>query len=280
MAAPKKKHVRKAREFDEDGIPPDALVIPSPTTAKAMTEQQMTLRKMAKMLFVTDSKENSVEWHWENDRDLRGAVLFKDHVTFYVFRQWSLTDHWIDSREEFWGHVEVQVLANLRDEFTRAKIDELRIMTESRGYLTEYLFPMKDRATGEVRRHPADHRLAGLPVYPLDLGNMPKLIEAFLKLDERMMLKRGEAISRTQGEIDDIRELAGATDASSTGGPAAALAKRMNFNPDEARTAARLILEQRNAAARAARDGGVIDVESENDGRGEGDDEGAGDEAL
>jgi len=112
-------------------------------------------------------------------------------------------DKWTDRREQYWTEIEQRTLEGLGDKILQARLEELAAMTQARSYMSEYMMPMRDEK-GKVRRHPRldengkPHRFAGLPVFPLDMPRLDRFLKALLDLDERVMLKRGEAITRSE----------------------------------------------------------------------------------
>ncbi len=248
---------RKKRRPRDDG---DAPMVVVPTTLAAMKDRSLNVRSAAKMHYIGDPKERSVEWWWKNGEVVlthndgaQEKIAFRDQITIDGFVKWSKVDEWISQRDQFWTDIELNVLTNLREEMTKERIDELRVMRQSRAWLTEYLFPMKDKSAPDgVRRHPPGHKFEGLPIFPLDLGNMPKFIEAYLKLDERMMLKRGEANMRIASEAEDI---AAEDPESKVPSAHVELAKRVNFAPDEVRAMAKAYLLQRETSLGAVASG-------------------------
>lgn len=260
------KPPKKVRKPSDDES--TALAAETPVTLAEMKERAVNVRSAAKLHYVTDPKERGVEWWWQNGEvsyttslGKRETVLFREHIQLDGFVRWSREEKWTMARDAFWSDVELSVLTNLRDETVKEKIDELRVMRQSRSYLTEYLFPLKDpKAPDGIKRWPADHKWAGLPVFPLDLGNMPKFIESYLKLDERVAVKRGDALMHTNSEIDDIT--GGTPESKEHPGKAIAKhkAKADDFSPSDVRAMAKAFLVQREESLKD-----VIDVEAVED---------------
>ena len=251
------KPKRVARPFAPE---PTAIVAEEPTTLSEMETRLMSLRRLAKINYVSDPQERGIDWHRENDRDSTGAYLFKHEVKQTTFDLWSVTDGWVKAREEFWAQIEAQVLTSLQDEFAKQKIEDLAVMHTAKASLTEYLMPLKER-DGTVRRWPIGHKYEGLPMYPLEFGRFDRFIEAYLKLDERMMLKRGEAIQSTQQELQNMESDTAAPEQDKLA-PARAFAKQ--YDPQELRAMARAGLEMR------MKHQSVADVQAEEVANGEG----------
>jgi len=98
------------------------------------------------------------------------------------------------------------------EQLVEQRFRELDEISEDLIYLREWVRPLRNE-DGTVRRHPAwieevdrvsgtyvnrPNPWAGLPVYAIPFRSMEKIIDAFLKLDERLMLKRGDATTRTE----------------------------------------------------------------------------------
>jgi len=209
------------------------------------------MRRHAAVDYITDPDGRSVDFHWgRDDRE------YCDHVKVDTFRQWARLDQWTDRREQFWEEIELRTLDGLQDRILRARLDELKHMTEARSYMAEYMLPVKHPETGQVMRHPAFtnkgevHPCANLPIYALDLPRFDRFIKSLLDLDERVMLKRGEAITRTETVGRSTKITTTALD------PVGSL---MNITPEEARRLAKNLLRQRMGE----RYHGVLDVPAE-----------------
>lgn len=258
---------KKRRPSTDDEETPSALpavVEEKPLTLKAMKERSASVRLSAKLHYVTDPKERGVAWWWEHGSvtwtrpdGTTEVINFKDHISVDGFIAWSKHEKWATERDNWWADVELQVLSNLRDQAAAEKIEELRVMRQSRGYLTEYLFPLKDaKAPDGIKRYPPEHKWAGLPVFPLELGNMSKFIEAYLKLDERVAFKRGDAVGHTNAELEEMT--GGASEKKENPGEDIARRKANDFSQTDVRAMAKAFLVQREESLK-----GVIDTEGE-----------------
>lgn len=242
---------------------------------KTVPLQVMTLRKQAGYDYVTDPDGRSVRWHYEReDREYSSSLKWS------TFEKWSKVDGWVAKRREFWEQIEERTLQHLQDEILRVRLEELAEMSEkSRPYMMEYMQPLRDEEDN-VLRHPMrlrsgePHPHAGLPVFPLEMPSIDKFIRAFLQLDERIMLKRGEAVTRTES-IGDGRSKTSVTALDPVG-------SLMNLSPEEARSMAKSLLKQRfdkQMSEADELDSEVVHIEAERK-RGSDDEEDDDDEAL
>jgi len=228
----------------------------APRTPQLSFSASAEMRRYAGLDYITDPEGRSVDWHWgRDDRD------YKKSVALVTFKRWGVGDKWVNRREEFWAEIEARTLDGLQDAILRQRLVELTAMTKARSYMSEYMMPLTDEA-GEVRRYPMrdengePHPYAGLPQYALDLPKFDKMLKAILDLDERVMLKRGEAITRTEN-IGGTRSKVTTT----TIDPVGSL---MNITPEEARHMAKQLLRQRMGERY---DGLLVeDIENENEG--------------
>lgn len=191
---------------------------------------------MAGVEYITDPDGRSIRWHYE-----RGDRPYKTEVGDAMFKRWAVVDQWADRREQYWTEVETRVLDKLQDQIFRDRLRELNSMQEDRSYLEEWLRPLRD-AKGNVQRYPmvnddgTPHQFAGLPKFPLKMPSIDRFLKALLDLDERIMLKRGEAITRTQTIGEKTKVMATALD------PVGSL---MNLSREEARKLAQNLLRER-----------------------------------
>lgn len=228
---------------------------------REMVPRQIELRRHAGVDYITDPDGKSIEWHWQReDRE------YSKSISLVQFNKWATQDGWVPRRDQFWTDIETRTLEGLGDKILQERLRELEVMTEARSYMTEYMMPLKDSA-GQVLRHPTMtksgevHPQAGLPVFPLELPRLDRFLKALLDLDERVMLKRGEAITRTETVGSKTKLTTTALD------PVGSL---VNISREEARRLAQHLLRQRMGD----RYEGVLDL-IEGDAT---DDDGAGDE--
>lgn len=165
------------------------------------------MRMLAKIDYVTDPEDRSLRYHY--DRDDRE---YKDSISFDRFKEWSAADQWVESRAAYYAEIENRIIASRLDRLMEQKFREMDELEEDLKYMREWVTPLRDQY-GNVRRYPLHrkvgdpkkgtfrtemHPFAGLPMYALEFKSMDKLISAFLKIDERLMLKRGDATSRSE----------------------------------------------------------------------------------
>lgn len=205
-------------------------------TAKAIGKHTQ-LRRHAGVDYITDPDGRSIRYHWARD-----DRTYKDDISEARFREWSMEDRWSERREQYWNEIEARTLDGLQDKILRMRMEELAGLTEARNHLSEYLMPLYNK-DGTVKRHPdvdpdtgKPHQFAGLPVFPLEMPRFDRFIKSLLDLDERVMLKRGEAITRTETIGAKTKVKTTALD------PVGSL---MNITPEEARALAKDLLRKR-----------------------------------
>ena len=192
--------------------------------------RHVELRRHAGVDYITDPDGRSIVHHFtRDDRE------YRDQVSERQFRQWSTEDKWADRREQYWNEIETRMLDSLQDQILRVRFKELGEMQEDRSHLVEYMRPLRDK-NGTVIRHEVGHEHEGLPKFPLKMPSMDRFIKSILDLDERIMLKRGEAITRTETIGSKTKVTATALD------PVGSL---MNLTREEARKLAQNLLRDR-----------------------------------
>lgn len=155
------------------------------------------IRRLAAVDYITDPQARSLD-HWYNRRDRP----YQRMVTFKRFEQWAADDSWKTRRDEFWDEITDRVIAERKQQAVLATLKETEELTEVRTYMGEYLSPQRDEE-GNVKRYPQTdedgrpHPFAGLPRFGLDLPKFDRFAKMFIELDKHLMLKRGEATSRT-----------------------------------------------------------------------------------
>ena len=217
---------------DVEKSPP---VVVGVTDAKHIARRINVVRQQAGIEYITDPDGKSIRWHYDRpDRD------YGEHVTWMTFDQWARTDKWVDRRVKFWQDIEARTLRLYRDELLKARLEEIREMTESRSFIFEHLQPLRN-ADGTVQRDDQ-----GLPVFGPRIPSLDKLINAFIKLDTQVMLKRGEAISRTETIGGEEKRTTTALD------PVAAM---VSLGQDDLRTMARALLKAKQPELAGSIDG-------------------------
>lgn len=226
-------------------------------TEKVPTHHR-NLRLLAKIDYVTDPEDRSVHFHYERtDREYKLVAL-------RTFEQWATEDGWIPQRALYYREIERRIIIDRLDKLVEQRFRELDELSEDMRLLHEWVTPLRDK-DGNVRRHTSmieevdvktgtfsrrPNPYDGLPMYALPFESMEKLIGAFLKLDERLMLKRGDATTRTE-----------TTEAGSLGRPSVLDPQTLITKPtrDEVQAMARALLFKRQPELLQQT---VIDVES------------------
>lgn len=182
-----------------------------------MVPSHRNLRLLAKIDYVTDPEDRPARWHYERgDRDYGS-------VSFATFERWSTEDGWVEARSHYYHEIEQRIIAERLDHLLQQRFKEIDGLEEDLKYLHEWVTPLRDQY-GHVKRYPLTqqvgdprkgtmriepHPFAGLPMYALPFKSMEKVVDAFLKMDERLMLKRGDATSRTESHATSTEGGAG-----------------------------------------------------------------------
>lgn len=162
---------------------------------------------LAKIDYVTDPEDRTLRWHYERtDRE------YSKVISLSAFESWSRDDGWVSGRSDYYRAIEDRIITERLDRMLQHRFKEIDDIAEDLKYMHEWVTPLRDQ-NGYVRRYPLwttvgdpkkgelkteMHPFAGLPMYALPFKSMEGLVDAFLKLDERLMLKRGDATSRTE----------------------------------------------------------------------------------
>jgi hypothetical protein len=244
-AAPAEKPVRKARSLDDLEPAPKAEVARSRSTYLVRVAE---IRRQAGHEFITDPQGRSVRWWWEReDRDYRHVVKLA------TFEEWARDDEWVRRRDQFWLEIEFKVLQDAQHKLLVQRLREVNELTLATDAMSEYLRPLMD-TNGHVRRHPErldngnPNPLAGLPIFPLEMPPIDKFGKLWIDMHKLLMVKRGEAISRSE----ETKRTDGGSDALD---PATS---SLPFTRDDIRNLARFALEMRQPELRG--DGSVLEM--------------------
>lgn len=214
---PKKNTPRKARDI------PVSITRPRADFAR----QNKVLRNQAGTDFVVDDQGRSIRYHYE-----RKDRLYSSTVAWGTFQLWAIEDKWVDRRAEFWVQMEDRVITHYSDKIFRARLKEMAKLERMVETYEAFLLPLVDKKTGRVK---IDDK-TGLPEFGLKLPSIDKFAEMYLKVHERLMLLRGEAINRSEQINREGRVTAHMED------PVSATPK---LSRDEARAMARALLHER-----------------------------------
>lgn len=175
---PKKNTPRKARNMPANI-----------TRARAeFARHNKVLRNQAATDFVVDDQGRSIRYHYE-----RKDRLYDETVSWSAFEKWAFEDNWIDRRTEFWTQLEDRVIANYADKIFRTRLKEMAQLESMVEVYEQYLLPIRDKTTGELT---LDDN--GLPKFALKLPSLDKFADMYLEVHKRLMLLRGEAITRSE----------------------------------------------------------------------------------
>jgi len=201
-----------------------------PQPKKDFAKQSRIIRNQAATDFIVDSEGRSIRWHYE-----RSDRIYMQTVSWRTFESWSIEDKWTERRVEFWQQMEQRVIAHYADRIFRQRLVEMGKLEELIEVYEPYLLPMKDPKTGEVLIDSDTN----LPKFALKMPNLDKFAEMYLKIHERLMLLRGEAITRSESASRDHPPVTAHTEDPVSAHPL--------LNRTEARVLAAALLEQRKA---------------------------------
>lgn len=160
--------------------------------------KESDIRRQAAIEFITDEQARSIVFWYE-----RADRPYRDLVSLSAFRQWAATDEWRQRRDAYWRELEDRILKERQKGQVIERLNEIERLSEDRDAMMEFLRPMRDE-NGNVLRYPETyanglpHPMAGMPRYPLEMPRLDQMIRALIELDKHLMLKRGEAVSRTE----------------------------------------------------------------------------------
>ncbi len=150
-------------------------------------------RAQARSDYVMDPEQRSALWHYQ--RTDRPYTTTWAEATF---RSFSISEHWTELRERFWREVEERVWNQQREKAVAQKLAQLDELTGVYTVMMEWLRPLRDE-TGEVKRYPVDHEaFPNLPRFALEMPSIEKYAASMLKMQQQLMLLRGEATSRNE----------------------------------------------------------------------------------
>jgi hypothetical protein len=218
-SAPKRQNTKPRKDLPAH--------IPQPK--KDFTKQSKILRNQAATDFIVDDQGRSIRWHYE-----RTDRLYSKVIAYRTFEQWANIDKWSERRVEFWQQMEQRVIAHYADKVFRQRLVEMSKLEELIDVYEPYLLPMRDPKTDEV----IIDKETNLPKFALKMPNLDKFAEMYLKIHERLMLLRGEAINRSDSVDKDRRVTAHTEDPVSSS---------VSINRSEARILAAALLEDRRA---------------------------------
>lgn len=190
------------------------------------------LRQSAAGDYITNPDSISIERLWERD-----DRAYKRTVSIRTFKNWAVEDDWARRREQFWQEIEARIIESHKHRILVRRLQEIDELTEVRDYMSEYLVPLKDE-NGQVRRH-ADGDLKGLPMYGLKMPSLDRFMKAFIELDKELMLKRGEATSRTDNIGEDGEPVLPRVNALDP------VAQRLNLSREDMHMLAKALLHRR-----------------------------------
>lgn len=164
---------------------------------RSSTVSNKALRDLAEIDYVTDPEDRPLRYHYERaDRD------YKEIVAWTTYERWATEGRWVERRAWYFEQIKTRIIATRLDKLVEQRLSEIETLSEDVQLLHEWIRPLRD-ANGQVKRYPdfdnegLPHPFAGLPQYAVPFTRMEKAIAAFIALDQHLMLKRGEATSRS-----------------------------------------------------------------------------------
>lgn len=165
-----------------------------PKSVTAVRVRLEHLRSQAMQDYVTDPERRTISW-WHKCPDRS----YHDAVSANVFSNWASKDSWTEQRQAFWEDLECRVIEERKHQLLRERLNALALLTPARNLAAEYLLPLRDPDTGDIKRYPADHpHYPGLPMMSLPLGRYDQTVRALIALDQHLMTLRGEVTQRAE----------------------------------------------------------------------------------
>lgn len=157
--------------------------------------QAAQIREVASIEFITDPNQHPIEWHYNRtDRPWRRLIDLK------TWQSWAVNDRWVERRKEYSEQMRHRLLQHEQNKAIKRRIAQLDELDTVRSCMLEYLSPLKNK-DGSIKRHAKatkgkDNPLAGLPVFALELGNVPQLLKRFIDLEQHMVDMRAAVPDR------------------------------------------------------------------------------------
>jgi len=162
--------------------------------------------RQAEVAFITDKQRNPPEYWWDK--------LCQDVLPLSEFIKRARLARWATRREGYWNEVTQEILRQSKYRAVHDRVAELGEIQQIRADTLEAVKPIVTD---------------GVKWYPVKPGSMEGMLGAFVKLDQLADNKRDAVLTMIEPELQ--RD---ALQGSST-----------IFTPDEMRSVARMLLEQR-----------------------------------
>jgi len=199
--------------------------------ASTLTLEQW--KNLALMDFVTDPQSRPFTYHYQRrDREYHKLVAYE------AFSVWSREGNWHDRRVRYWEEVVARVQSEFVERVALQRIKEIDRMTIAVDAISEYAMPLLDE-DGKVVRH-KDGVFQGLPKFALPMPDFDKVVTMLTKLQEKLLLLRGEATSRSETTTTGVDK-----DGKPIGGSLDSMKGKVNFSVDEIRAMSKLMLVSR-----------------------------------
>lgn len=211
---------RQPRKLEEPPVPVVAVTL---TRTSEASDRSDALWLRVRTEYITSPDQPSLETL---------AKKYEKQVGYEAIRKRCAAEKWLDERERWWTEAETRLLGRIQDEYLSERLKEMREIAKVRGFVFAHLMPLTDPKTGE----PILDAETGLPKFPHGFRSQESVAKTYLMLQERGMLLRGEAISRTESALRDRQ---------AEEDPLAALAANANFTREEIRKLARDLLARR-----------------------------------
>lgn len=204
------------------------------------------VRRQAAIDYITDPESRSVQFHY-NRKDREYSSL----TGFDSFSAWSKADSWGPRREQFWADMERRVFQAHQDHMLKLRMEELQVLMELRHEAMQFIKPVTDD-DGNVVIDP-DTRF---PRYRVEPGKYHQMVEAYLKLDERISVRRGEATQRAETITREEGENAGSKALSAVDDP---VGRKLNYSKEEIKAMARAVIREKQKRQLALEQGEPIE---------------------
>jgi hypothetical protein len=204
-------------------------------------DRMLLVRHQGMIDFVTDPDRRTATYHYH--RPDRG---YQKYVNYKTFAQWASDDEWVVRRDQFWNEISVRILEQQQEQLLALQQKEAEELMELRGLIMEHLQPAR-KENGEVLRYPMkdqfgeDHPLANKPILPYPIRSYDKVIKAYLEVDERLMLRRGEVTARVE-QVAQQPDNEGPVPV--TASPLDPVTRTVKFSEQQLRMLAREVLKQ------------------------------------
>lgn len=170
-----------------------------------IAERRKAAAMYAKIEYVTDPEQHSLQWHYER-ADRPFTELWPK---FKMFDGLALREEWKYARDTYWTEIQMQVQKKIQRADVEALARDTKRFSAVFDAMIEYVEPMCDEH-GVVLRHGAfladgvtPHPYHGRPIMPLEMPSLDKFVPVMLKLHDKLQGNRALIAGRPQMTDDD-----------------------------------------------------------------------------